>query len=348
MRLNNHVILVARAANEGGKRMAEAFASEGGTVVCCVGTDADSTSVPSASENGSGEIVCVEVDLHDEESLKNNLSEIKETHGSVDVLVNNTALVDGVNQTSDRWRIDEHPTEMWDEIVKTNFRGGFLLSREILSEMRAHGQGRVINLTTELGRYGHPKWGPYVATTHAIEGLHKTIALESVDTEIDSLLFRPPRGATHIDTDANEMIVDSSRIIEPLVQLAAGEGENGEYYIGTEDGESFAPFDENDLWPLVDTREQVGPGNTLSWSIDLHPGDRLVIDVRSIEGTVPVVAVEDPSHENVVTVDDMNLGEQIRQEVDAATEGRYKIEFRNEAPLASGQWDITISLQDQE
>lgn len=348
MRLNNRVILIARTANELGKEMAEAFASEGGTVICCTGTDADSTVVPSTSESGSGEIISVQVDLHDEKSLKKNLSEIQETRGSVDVLVNNIALANRTNDTNERWRVDEHPTERWDEIVETDLRGGFLLSREVLSKMRGHGQGRVISLTTELGRYGHPKWGPYVATTHAIEGLHKTIALESAETGVDSLLFRPPRGAMHIDTDTNKMIFDSSAIIEPLIQLAAGGGENGGQYIGTEDGESFAPFDESDLWPLVDTREQVGPGNTLNWSVDLHPDDQLVIDVRSIEGTVPVVAVEDPSDKNIVTVDDMNIGEQIRQEVEPATEGRYEIEFRNEAPLASGQWDVTISLRDQD
>lgn len=346
MRLHNQVILIARTANELGEEIAQACASEGGTVICCASTDADSTAAPSISESDSGEIIRVEMDLRSEESIKKHLSSIKDIHGSVDVLVNNTAIVARTTDTNDRWRIDEYPTEIWDEIIEENLRSGFLLSREVLAAMRERGQGRLINLTTELGRYGHPKWGSYVATAYAIEGLHKTIALELAETDVDSLLFRPPRGATHIDTDANQMVFDSSMIIEPLLQLAAGEGENGEYYIGTEDGESFAPFDESDLWPIVDTREQVGPGNTLSWSVDLYPSDQLIIDARSVEGTVPVVAVEDPNHENVVTVDDINLGEQIRQEVEAATEGRYEIEFRNEAPLASGQWDITISLRD--
>lgn len=104
-----------------------------------------------------------------------------------------------------------------------------------------------------MGSRGRAGWAPYVASKHGLEGLAETIALEVADTGVDSLLFRPPGGGIH--TEARERIGrsreesahDADIVVEPLIALASGRGENGGRYVATADGEGFETYTRDEL-----------------------------------------------------------------------------------------------------
>lgn len=347
MRLEDQVIVITEASSGVGKAMADAFVEEGAHVVCTSSDESELDDMVDAINNGQGEAIGIAADISDSADVDHLIDRTQDEYGAVDVCMN-TAAISHAGDDVERWRVDEQPVEAWDGIVATTMKGTFLCSRTILQGMRDRGRGRLIHLTTGLGRHGRPEWGPVVASTHAIEGLHRTITAESAGTGVDSILLRTPRGGIPMESETSESTFGPTIIAEPAVLLAAGAGENGGNYVVTEDGESFASRDEDDLWPLVDTREQIGPGDTLSWSVDLHPRDELVVEARLIEGAAPAIKIEDPDGATVGTVEDIGMGEQVRQQITAETEGQYQIDFHNQASLASGQWDIAVSLRDED
>ena len=72
--------------------------------------------------------------------------------------------------------IDKTDTATWRRIVDTNVWGTFLVSRQAVS-MLGDG-GRIVNLSSVLGRFGVPGYTAYCASKHAVIGFTRALALE--------------------------------------------------------------------------------------------------------------------------------------------------------------------------
>ena len=78
--------------------------------------------------------------------------------------------------------IDETDTASWRRIVDTNVWGTFLVTRQAVP-MLADG-GRVINMSSVLGRFGVPGYTAYCASKHATIGFTRALSLELVERGI--------------------------------------------------------------------------------------------------------------------------------------------------------------------
>jgi NAD(P)-dependent dehydrogenase (short-subunit alcohol dehydrogenase family) len=94
---------------------------------------------------------------------------------TLDVLVNNAGAGGGQP-------IETTETESWRHILDTNVWGTFLVSRHAVPLMR--GGGRIVNLSSVLGRFGVPGYTAYCASKHAIIGFTRALALEVVERGI--------------------------------------------------------------------------------------------------------------------------------------------------------------------
>ena len=70
-------------------------------------------------------------------------------------------------------------TEAWNEVVDTNLKGAFLTCGAFLPIMRAQGWGRIINISSVVGRVGVPGTCAYSASKAGLEGLTRTLAVEN-------------------------------------------------------------------------------------------------------------------------------------------------------------------------
>jgi 2-hydroxycyclohexanecarboxyl-CoA dehydrogenase len=66
----------------------------------------------------------------------------------------------------------------WRALFAVNVDGVFHVSRAIVPHMVERGQGAVVNLSSWMGKSGHPGYGAYCATKFAIIGLTQSLALE--------------------------------------------------------------------------------------------------------------------------------------------------------------------------
>jgi NAD(P)-dependent dehydrogenase (short-subunit alcohol dehydrogenase family) len=92
--------------------------------------------------------------------------------GAIDVLVNNASIL------GPRAAIAEYPIAAWEEVLRINLTGLFLITHEVLPSMLARKNGSIINVTSGVGRIGKAKWGAYAVSKAGLEGFTQVLADE--------------------------------------------------------------------------------------------------------------------------------------------------------------------------
>ena len=207
-----------------GRAIALSFAQPGAHVVITSRTaeQLEKTAVEIRAKGGHATVVAM--DVTDEESVAQGLGSLHGLVKDVNVLVNNAGVGGGeIVQGSDVAR--------WKRTIDTNLTGMYLVTRQILPLM-ARG-GRIVNLSSVLGRFGVPGYTAYCASKHGVIGFTRALALETVKKKITVNAIAPgwvdtemailgmSQGATHakmsFDEFKEEMIaaVPLKRIIDP-------------------------------------------------------------------------------------------------------------------------------------
>jgi 3-oxoacyl-[acyl-carrier protein] reductase len=177
----------------GGQAIARALAADGAAVVV---TDRRLTGVPnrrqeavgpeqppswagldtlvSEIETAGGRAASVVGDIGDEDDVTAMIETALDRFGRLDILVNNAAAPQGL----DRDVIDEIPIEVFDEVIRINLRGTWLMCRAAVPAMRRRRWGRIINISSMAGVIGAPRSSPYSASKAGIIGLTRALAMD--------------------------------------------------------------------------------------------------------------------------------------------------------------------------
>jgi ketoreductase len=93
--------------------------------------------------------------------------------GAINILVNN-AGISGLSVIGD-------PSDSkWYDIIDTNLNGMYLVTKTVLKHMPDHSAGRVINISSVLGKFGVPGYTAYCTAKHGMIGFTRALALEIV------------------------------------------------------------------------------------------------------------------------------------------------------------------------
>ena len=132
-------------------------------------------------------LVC---DISIEEQVIAAIKQVKNTCGSIDILVNNAALA---NMNS----LISTPFSAFEQVYKVNAGGTFLLMREAAKQMIRQQNGRIINFTSISKPLNLETQSSYAASKAAVESLTKIAARELASFNITVNAIGP----TPIDTD---------------------------------------------------------------------------------------------------------------------------------------------------
>ena len=94
--------------------------------------------------------------------------------GKIDILVNNAGIVKDksfVKMTS----------EMWDDVISVNLTGTFNCTKAVIDGMLERRYGRIVNISSVIGRMGNRGQANYSASKAGIIGLTQTLAKEFAD-----------------------------------------------------------------------------------------------------------------------------------------------------------------------
>ncbi|HEY2544397.1 MAG TPA: SDR family oxidoreductase [Gaiellaceae bacterium] len=153
-RLDGKVCIVTGAASGIGLASAELFAAEGGTVVA-----ADLEGTP------------YRVDVADEQETSTLAGRVVEEHGRIDVLFNNAGIA-GIGD------VEETTPELWDEVMRVNARGVFLMLRAVVPTMIAQRSGSIINMSSAIAETGLARRVAYAASKGAVLALTKSMQVD--------------------------------------------------------------------------------------------------------------------------------------------------------------------------
>ena len=150
----------------------EAFASEGADVaVVDVLPEREAEPVLAEVEGVGRRGVYVRADVAGEEGVRGMVGTVLEAFGRIDVLVNNAGVLS-------QSLVEEMPVEEWDRVLAVNLRGVFLCCRFALPHMLGRGEGRIINVASQIGQVGAAGLAHYGASKGGVIAFTKALARE--------------------------------------------------------------------------------------------------------------------------------------------------------------------------
>ena len=166
------VVLVTGAGAGIGRAIAQRFAEAGARVAL---NDVDNDRLDSAVEEISadgGDVMSVVADVSDSAQVTTMIAEIIDTHGVIDVLVNNAGIV------SPMLHFFEADEAWWRRIIDVNLTGHFLVSHPVARIMARNGGGCISNMSSGGATKAHRAFTAYDATKGGIEALTRAMALD--------------------------------------------------------------------------------------------------------------------------------------------------------------------------
>ena len=118
-----------------------------------------------------GEVIVVQCDVTQRTDVDRTVQAVVQRFGRLDILVNNAGAS---GQTS----IQDPDDAKWLQIIQVNLTGTYLCSKLVIPHMRAHQYGRIVNLSSVLGRFGVAGYLAYCTAKHGVIGFTKSLALE--------------------------------------------------------------------------------------------------------------------------------------------------------------------------
>jgi 3-hydroxybutyrate dehydrogenase len=128
------------------------------------------------------------VDLASAKGAEELIAASQESLGGIDILVNNAV-------TRHFARVEEFPTEKWDQALAVNLSAAFHTIRLLVPGMRARQWGRIVNMCSVYSSFAIAKRIDYVTTKTALIGMTRVVALENLDLDITCNAVCP--GAIH-------------------------------------------------------------------------------------------------------------------------------------------------------
>ena len=198
--LEGQVALVTGASRGIGQAVALALGKQGATVVGTAtsqnGADAIGAYLAQAGIKGMG----LAMNVNDAAQVEQGLQSIQSQFGDVSILVNNA----GVTRDNLLMRMKD---EEWDDIMETNLKSVFRLSRGVLRAMMKARQGRIVNIASVVGSMGNAGQTNYAAAKAGMIGFSKSLAREVGSRNITVNCVAPG----FIDTDMTRALSEEQR-----------------------------------------------------------------------------------------------------------------------------------------
>lgn len=192
--LKDRIVIVTGAASGIGKGIATRLAADGATIVVADLDAQKSQETASALGNNS---IGVALDVTDRAKVDAMTSQVIETFGRIDVLVNNAGW-DKVEPFM------ESTAETWDRVIAINLIGTLNCTQSVAAHMIAAESGAVISIGSDAGRVGSSGEAVYSAAKGGIISFSKTFAREVARHNITSNCVCPGPADTPLFAEISE------------------------------------------------------------------------------------------------------------------------------------------------
>ena len=189
--LEGRVALVTGASRGIGHAIATELGAQGAKVIGTATSGEGASRVP-----GVGKVL----NVRDAAQCDALIESVQKEFGDILILVNNA----GITRDNLALRMKDGD---WDEVMETNLRAVFRLSRAVMRGMMKARWGRIISITSVVGSAGNPGQANYAAAKAGVVGMTKSLAAELGSRNITVNCVAPG----FIDTDMTRALPEASR-----------------------------------------------------------------------------------------------------------------------------------------
>ncbi len=214
--LTDQIALATGASRGIGKAIALALAGEGARVVACARDEARLAAVAAeAKELGlPGEVIPQVLDVTQRPAIDTVVEEVASRFERIDILVNNAGITrDGLLMNME--------DDQFDDVLTTNLRSAFWLTRAVSRLMIRARKGRVINVSSISGLMGNAGQCNYAASKAGLVGFTKSVAKELAKRGITCNAVAPGFIETDMTNKLSDEIKSSFKNLVPMRRFGA-------------------------------------------------------------------------------------------------------------------------------
>ena len=178
------VAIVTGSSSGIGFETSLALARKGYFTYATMRNTAKSDKIKEIAKKENLKISILDLDVDDENSAKAAIAQILDQKKRIDVLVNNAGW--GLWGCVEDVSVDEFKQQF-----ETNFFSIIRLIQEVAPTMRKQGSGKIVNVSSVVGRIGFPASPAYISSKFALEGLSESLRFEFAPFGIDVIIIEP-------------------------------------------------------------------------------------------------------------------------------------------------------------
>lgn len=198
--LTGKIALVTGASQGIGRACALELAKHGATVALAARSLDKLEALASEIASAGGQAKAFTLDVTSEDSIKSCAKQVLADLGACHILVNNAGITrDGLAL---RMKLAD-----FEDILRANLTGSFLLTQAVISSMMKARWGRVVNITSVVGETGAAGQANYAASKAGLIGLTKSLAREFASRNITVNAVAPG----FISTAMTDALTDDQR-----------------------------------------------------------------------------------------------------------------------------------------
>lgn len=205
--LDNAVAVVTGAASGIGRATAVALAKRGSVLAIADIDEVGLAETRRLLEGRATRHSVHTVDVADQQRMREFASEVADTHGRVNVVINNAGVTVGAT-------LEDHDLDDFEWLVGVNFWGVVYGCKFFLPHLQRAGWGSFVNLSSMFGLIGVPGQSSYCATKFAVRGFSESLAVELAHENIDVISVHPGGIRTNIARNSRTNQASHARIVE--------------------------------------------------------------------------------------------------------------------------------------
>ena len=176
--MSTQIVLITGGLTGIGRAAAIAFAKKGAKVVVAGRRDKAGKALTQELRPLGAQAEFINADVRKEDDVRALVDKTVARFGRLDIAVNNAGTEGQVGP------ITEQTAESYAATFDTNVLGVILSLKHEVRVMREQGHGSIINISSTYGHEGAAGASVYVGSKHAVEGITKSVALETAKSGI--------------------------------------------------------------------------------------------------------------------------------------------------------------------
>jgi dehydrogenase/reductase SDR family protein 7B len=189
-------IWITGASSGIGEALVKELAKSGANLVISARRKEQLDQLKTGLNGSNASILVLPLDLENQANFEELTQVVLKQYGKIDILINNAGI-------SQRSLAIKTPVSVDERLMKVNYVGTVALTKAVLPTMLAQKSGKIVTITSAVGKFGSPWRSGYAASKHALHGFFDSLRAELYEDNIKVLLVCP--GFVHTQVSVNAL-----------------------------------------------------------------------------------------------------------------------------------------------